>query len=269
MRTIHSYTLSTAAIRRVEACLKDILSWMHGNMLKQNADKTDVIVFTSERNSRLVSEISVTVGDSNIMSSSCVRNLSAWLDSRMDMERHVNSVCKSCFWQIRQISHIRQFLTTDATKSLVNSLVTSRLDYCNALLYGVPKTILNKLQTVQNTAARVVPRTSRFSHITPLLKELHWLPIQYRVQYKILIHTYKALHDQSPGYIKKLLNVHMPRRKLRYRNNHLVLEVPNSRTATYGDRSFAIAAPKLWNALPPGVRKCCTFCAFKKSLMTH
>ena len=213
---------------------------MHGNMLKQNVDKTEVIVFTSERNSRLVSEISVTVGDSNIKSSSsCVRNLGAWLDSRMDMEQHVNSVCKSCFGQIRQISHIGQFLSTDAKKSLVNSLVTSRLDYCNALLYGVPKTISSKLQNVQNTAARVVTRTSRFSHITPILKELHWLPIQYRVQYKILTHTYKALHGQSPGYIKKLLNVYMPRRNLRSQNNHLILEVPKSRTATYGDRSFA------------------------------
>ena len=149
------------------------------------------------------------------------------------MERHVNSVCKSCFGQIRQISHIRQFLTTDATKSLVNSHVTSRLD----LLYGVPKTILNKLQNVQNTAARVVTRTSRFSHITPILKELHWLPIQYRVQYKILTHTCKALHGQSPGYIKKLLNVYMPRRYSRSQNNHLILEVPKSRTATYSDRS--------------------------------
>ena len=136
-------------------------------------------MFTSERNARLVSEISVTVGDSNIKSSLCVRNLGAWLDSRMDMEWHVYSVFKSCFGQIRRISHIRQFLTTDATKFLVNSLVTSRLDYCNALLYGVPKTILNKLQNVQNTAARIVTRTSRFSHITPILKELHWLPIQY------------------------------------------------------------------------------------------
>ena len=166
-------------------------------MLKQNADKTEVIVFTS----RLVSEISVTIGDSNIKFSSCVKNLGAWLDSRMDMERHVNSVCKSCFGQIRQISHIRQFLTTDVTKSLVNSLVTSRLDYCNALLYGVPKTILNKLQNVQNTAARVVTRTSRFSHITPILKELHWLPIQYRVQYKILTRI-KHYMTNSQGTLK-------------------------------------------------------------------
>ena len=173
------------------------------------------------------------------------------------MERHVNSVCKFCFGQYGKL--VRQFLTTDAAKSLVNSLVTSRLDNCNALLYGVPKTILNKLPNIQNTAARVVTRTSSFSHITPILKELHWLPLQYRVQYKILTHTYKAPHDQSLGYIKKLLNVYMPRRNLRSQNNHLILEVPKSRTAIYGDRSFAIVAPKLWNALPPGVRECSTF----------
>ena len=184
-------------------------------MLKQNADKTEVIVFTSERNAGLVNGITVTVGDSNIKPSSCVRNLGAWLDSRMDMEQHVNLVCKSCFGQIRQIGHIRQYLTTDAAISIVNSLVTSRLDYCNALLSGVPKAILNKLQNTQNTAACVVTRTSRNCRITPILKELHWLPVQYRVQYKILTHTYKEIHDQSPVYIKELLYVYRPRRHLR------------------------------------------------------
>ena len=112
------------AIRRVEACLNNILAWVHDNMLKQNADKTEVIVFTSERNAGLVNDISVTVGVSDIKPSSCVRNLGAWLDSRMDIERHVNSVCKSCFEQIQQICDIRKYLTMDATKSLVNFLVT-------------------------------------------------------------------------------------------------------------------------------------------------
>ena len=241
------------AICRVEACLKDILAWMHGNMLKQNADKTEVIVFTSERNAGMVNDISVTVGDLDIKPSSYVRNLGAWLDSRVDMERHVNSVCKFCFGQIRQIGHIRKYLTMDATKSLVNSLVTSSLDYCNALFSGVPKTTLHKLQNVQNTAAVVVAKTSRSCHITPILKELHWLPVQYRIQYKNFTHTYKALHEQSPVYIKEFLQVYRPRRDLRSQSSPLILEVPRSRTVSYGDRSFAIIAPKLWIALPPGV----------------
>ena len=155
------------------------------------------------------------------------------------MERHVNSVCKSCFGQIRQIRH----LTMDATNYLVNYFVTSRLDYCNALLSGVLKTTINKLQNVQNTAARVVTKTSRYCHITPILKELHWLPVQYRGQYTILTHTYKALHEQSPVYIKELLQVYMPHRDLRSQNNPLILEVHRSRTVSYGDRSFAIIAP--------------------------
>ena len=240
---------------------------MHDNMLKQNADKTEVIVFTSERNAGLVNDISVTVGDSDIEPSSCVRKLGAWLDSRMDMERHVNSVCKSCFGQIRQIGRIRKYLTLDATKSLVNSLVTSRLDYCNALLSDVPKTTLNKLQNVQNTATRVVTKTPRYCHITPILKELHWLPVQYRIKYKILTHTYKALHEQSPVYIRELRQVYRQRRDLRSQNNPLILEVQRSRTVSYGDRSFAIIAQKLWNALPPGVRVCSTLCAFKQSFI--
>ena len=103
--------------------------------------------------------------------------------------------------------------------SLINGLVTSRIDYCNALLHGLPNTLINKLQRVQNTAARIITSTTRRSHITPVLKELHWLPVQYRIQYKIQIHTYNALHDRSPLYIKDMLNIYRPNRTLRSQNN--------------------------------------------------
>ena len=89
----------------------------------------------------------------------------------MNMDKHINTICRSGYMQLRQIGHIRKYLTTDATKSLVNSLVTSRLDHCNALLNGVPKTIVGRLQTLQNTAARIITRTSLYKHITPVLKE--------------------------------------------------------------------------------------------------
>jgi len=102
----------------------------------------------------------------------------------------------------------RQYLTIDATNSLVNSLVTSRIDYCNSLLNGIPKTTLNKL------TARLITRTSHRIHITPVLKDLHWLPIQYRIQFKRLVLVYKALQGQSPVYIRKLLQVYTPTRKL-------------------------------------------------------
>ena len=133
----------------------------------------------------------------------------------------------------------------------------------------MPNTVMKKMQNVQNTAARIVTRTSRYSHITPVLKELHWLPVQYRVQYKTLTTTYKALHGQSPEYIQNMLKVYSPQRNLRSKHNATTLVVPSCRTAMYGDRSFVTIAPKLWNSLPAGIRDCDTFASFKRALKTH
>ena len=202
----------------------------------------------------------------NVMS---VRNLGAFFDSQMNMESHVNSVCRACYSQLRQIGHIRQYLNSDATKSLVNSLVTSRLDYCNSLLFGLPKKTLNKLKIVQNTSARIITGTPRRHHITPVLKELHWIPVQHRIQFKILTYTFKALHGQAPDYIASLLDVYKPYRELRSGSNGTTLVVPKSRTKMYGDRSFMTVAPSLWNSLPSEIRSSSTISSFKKSLKTH
>jgi hypothetical protein len=256
-------------LQRIQSCLRDIISWMNVNMLKLNTDKTEVIMFSSPYNSKHIEDLSITVGDSKINQSVNVRNLGAIFDSNMNMEDHVNSVCRSCYAHLRQIGRIRKYLTIDASKQLVTSLVISRLDYCNALLYGVPQTLINKLQIVQNTAARIISRTSRYDHITPVLKELHWLPVQYRIQFKILTHTYKALNGKSPEYMEEMLCVYKPRRNLRSQNKALTLVIPKSKTVTYGDRRFEYAAPKLWNDLPSGVRDSSSLCSFKRALKTH
>ena len=152
---------------------------------------------------------------------------------------------------------------------LVNSLVTSRMDYCNGLLYGVPMTALKKLQTVQNTAARLISKTARHDHISPVLKDLHWLPVQQRIQFKILTLTFKAIHNLAPEYIKNLLQVYKFGRNLRSQSSSIRLVLPKSRYMTYGDRCFASAAPKLWNELPSIIRDCETLDSFKRSLKTH
>ena len=138
----------------------------------------------------------------------------------------------------------------------------------NALLNGIPNTILNKLQIVQNTGARIITRTSRQSHITPVIKGLHWLPVKYRVQYKILAYAYKALHGSSPIYIRNMIEVHRHVRNLRSTDT-LSLVLPKSRSVTYGNRSFVYTAPKLWNSLPVNVRNADTLGSFKKLLKTH
>ena len=256
------------ALHRIERCLTDIIAWMNTNMLKLNTDKTEVMLFTSKANAKYIDNISVNVSESLIKSTDRVRNLGAIFSSSMDMEQQINSVCRSAYVHLRNIGHIRKFLTVDATKALVNALVTSRLDYCNALLIGVPNTVLSKLQRVQNTAARIVTRTPRWNHITPVLKDLHWLPVYYRIKFKILTHTFKALSGQSPRYIKELLEVYRPVRDLRSQNSR-TLVVPKTRTNQYGNRSFKFAAPNLWNSLPSSIRNATNLDTFKKMLKTH
>jgi hypothetical protein len=136
------------------------------------------MLFSSKNNLKHVENMTIMVGETSILASNdSIRNLGAHFTPQMDMEKHVNTVCRSAYHQLRNIGRIRKYLTTDATKTLVNCLVISKLDYCNSLLFGIPKLTVNKLQRVQNTAARIITKTPRHDHITPVLKELHWLPI--------------------------------------------------------------------------------------------
>jgi len=183
------------------------------------------------------------------------------------MEKHVSTVERSCYHQIHLISKIRRYITTEACKVLIQALVTSRLDYANALLYGVPQCLISKLQRLQNCAARLLTGTSQREHITPTLISLHWLPIEYRPKYKVLLHTYKALHDLSPVYISEMVQRYHPSRALRSTGQNLLM-VPKVRTS-YGKRSFRSAAPALWNDLPPDIRQAESLYIFKRKLKTH
>ena len=208
------------------------------------------------------------IGESIIQPSTTARNLGVIFDQHLDMEAHVNALCKSCYGHLRRIGHIRKYLTTEATQLLVHSFVTSRLDNGNSLLYGLPDTLLAKLQLVQNTAARIVSRTRPCDHITPVLQKLHWLPVKQRVSFKILTLTHKAIHGLAPEYISELLHHYQPQRTLRS-SSQLLLEVPRTRLTNYGRRSFSHAAPTLWNDLPVSLRNIETLGAFKSNLKTY
>jgi hypothetical protein len=160
------------------------------------------------------------------------------------------------------------YFTDDACKTLVNSLVISRLDYGNALLYGVNASILSKLQRVQNTAARLISRKRKHEHITPVLVSLHWLPVQYRIKYKILLYTFKALNNLAPVYLQELVNAYQPTRALRSEDLQL-LKAPRIRTKTYGERRLDKSAATLWNSLPQNIRHVQSVSIFKKLLKTH
>ena len=189
---------------------------MHDNMLVLNDSKTEVIRFSSKFCSRdRPWECDVQVGDVSVHSSSTVRDLGVTFDVSMTMASHVAGLCKSASFALWRISKIRNFLDQGSTERLVHAFVTSRLDYCNSLLYGLPNYQISKLQSIQNAAARLVTRTRKTEHITPLLRRLHWLPLQKRVEFKILCLTYKVLNDMAPVYLRELLNIRSSGRTLR------------------------------------------------------
>ncbi len=143
---------------------------------------------------------------------------------------------------------------------------------CNALLGGCPASSINKLQVVQNAAARVLTRSRKYDHITPILQSLHWLPIKYCISYKILLLTYKPLNGLAPAYLTSLLSRYNPSRSLRSQNSGLLV-VPRIEKSTKGGRAFSYLAPKLWNSLPDNggfsVWGSDTLSLFKSRLKTH
>lgn len=185
----------------------------------------------------------------------------------MQLHQHVNTITKSAYFQLSRIGRIRKYLTPNATKSLVHALVISRMDYCNAALYGLPDHLLRKLQRVQNNAARLITLTHRNDHISPVLQTLHWLPVEERITYKVLLLTFKALHGLAPVYLSDLLKPYTPSRSLRSVGQNLLQE-PDYRLKTYGARSFQCAAPRLWNLLPYNIRTITDFGIFKNSVKT-
>ena len=178
------------------------------------------------------------------------------------------SVCKSALFHLRNIVKIREYLTVESTKALIQAFVTCRLDNCNSLLTGSPKYLIAKLQRIQNCAARLVAKQPRAAHISPVLKSLHWLPVEHRITFKVLLLTYKAINNLAPSYLSHLLVHYNPTRSLRSAEKYL-LEVPKVRLKTYGERAFSVAAPKLWNALPLDIKLSPSVPVFKSRLKTH
>lgn len=253
---------------RLEKCSQDISNWMSNNLLKLNQDKTELIIFTTKFQSRNVPVLQLKVGESVINSVNSVRNLGIHFDSFLTMEKQVSYIIKTCNYHLRNIGRIRGFISTDACKTLVNSLVTSRLDYGNSLLFNVNKGSMDKLQKIQNTTARLVTKTRKRDHITPILADLHWLPVEFRPKYKILVFTYLTIHGFAPEYLQELVTIRKINRTLRS-DGSLSLILPRVRTGTYGERQFSFAAPYLWNSLPVRIRQAKSVQCFKKQLKTY
>ena len=263
-----SKTAQFSAKDRIEKCISAVSSWMTANRLKLNSDKTEFIMIGTKRQLAKMNFGSITIDNETIKSRPAVRILGVIFDSEMKMNAHVTQTVRKCYGKIREIASIRRYITFQVAQTLVQSMVMSHLDYGNSLLYGISEHLLTKLQRVQNAAARVILGYTKYDHITPGLVKLHWLPIKYRILFKIAMITYKVLSTNQPKYLRQLLVFQNNKRSLRSGNENL-LKVPKTKLKTAGDRSFALAAPTIWNSLPKTVKEAPSLPLFKKELKTY
>ena len=256
-------------IGKLECCLSDIYTWMSQNKLKLNADKTEILVLGTPNQRAKISVPSITINGVQVqVLNKPVGNLGAVFDPSMNMSAHVSKVVKSANYHLRNIGRIRKYLTRESAKNATISLVTSRLDYCNGLLCGISEGLILKLQRVQNNAARMITGTKKYDHITPVLRDLHWLQIKQRIQFKVLLLVYKCIRGTAPSYLRDLLIRHDPPRTLRSSSKDL-LYIPKTNLITYGDRAFSVYAPNAWNELPNDIKAAENIAIFKRQLKTH
>ena len=205
--------------------------------------KLNLVIGTRHQLSKLSSSV-FHVGDHLINPSVRVRNLGSVFDNSLSMDSHITQLCKTAFYHIHNIRKISTYLSRESLKTLVHAFVTFRLDYCNSLFYGLPKCHIRRLQRVQNAAARLVTSTRKYDHITPVLYNLHCQPVFYRIYFKILNLTFKAIHNMSPSYISNLVSIKPCSAYSLRSNSSLILDRPKWRIlSTLGARSFYAAPP--------------------------
>ncbi|KAF7239530.1 putative RNA-directed DNA polymerase from transposon BS [Varanus komodoensis] len=232
------------AVAILNWCLAEVMGWMRANKLKLNPDKTDVL---------LVGGLAFGEGELNLVLNGVAfplrdnfRSLGVLLDPELSLEAQLTAAARSAFLQLWLIHQLRPYLEYDCLATVTHALVTSRLDFCNALYVGLPLKTVRILQLVQNRAARLLTGTGRYVHMTPVLRQLHWLPIEVRAQFKVLVMTYKALNGLGPGYLKERLHPYMPSCPLRSAGEALLREpsVKEIRRVATRRRAFSAVAPK-------------------------
>jgi len=256
---------SDVKLEALSSNLDIVHSWFVSNRLTLNPSKTEYLIIGTRQQRAKLTSTTLNFADTQLNPVLSARNLGVTFDLEMSLESHISKICQTSYRHIRQIRKVRHFLDTNSAILLSNSLVSSRLDYCNSLYFGLPDCLLDRLQHVQNSLARVViPTVNRFDHITPTLKRLHWLPVQKRIQFKIATLTFKILHNNQPSYLRDLINLHIPSRALRSGSKQL-LDLPFIKSAN-GRRSFSFASPTVWNSLLESIKSSKSLLSFRKEL---
>lgn len=253
-------------------CADAVTRWHLENSLLLNPSKTEALVTGSRQQVAKFDNTSTAIrfADTVVECSKTVRILGVTIDKFLTFDNHITNIVQSCNYHIRSLRHIRHLIDHETANTLACSIVASRLDYCNAVLYGVTDRNYKRLQRVQNSLARVVCNAPYRSPSLPLLKSLHWLPIEQRIEYKIATMTYKLRLHHQPSYLFELIGDYRPVRCLRSSSLALMTLPPlgGSRTQTAA-RAFRLASPKIWNSLPVAVRESTSLSTFCRLLKGH
>ena len=250
----------------IESCISNIQKWMNNNFLKLNPEKTELIIIGKKNAIKHLPVVNINAEGKLITSTQTLKSLGVILNSTLTMEEFVSQKCQSAGMYLRRLSKVRKCLSFNATHTLLNAFVLGRIDYCNSLLIGISGYLISRLQRVQNWAIRVLFKLSRYDHITFYYTEVHWLPINQRINFKILLLTYKSINGHNPSYLKDLFSSYVPGRDLRSAEG-MLLTKPKMLTSI-GERAISYQGPLLWNELPDYIKKANSIDNFKKKLKT-
>ena len=239
--------------------------WLTLNRVQLNIVKCILLYATTSSNADRIDPMPLQVGPALVQPTQEATNLGVVMDSHLTMAAHVRRTCRAALFHLSRINKIRRFLDFFSAKCVVNALVISRLDYCNALYLGLSDDLLKRLQRVLNAAARTIFNLRRRDPISQHLKSLGWLPISERAKFKVACLSFRCLYGTAPLYLSSLLTPHVPTRDLRSSNKNLLVTNP-FRLVKYGKRAFSRSAPLLWNSLPDSVRLSPTLSSFRSRL---
>ena len=243
--------------------------WMDSMRLKLNPDKTEFVIFGSPPQMKKVKCEHIELLSDTIKRSDVVKCLGTLLDSNLNFKQHVIQKCRMAMFNLKRICSIRKNLTRESCEILANGLILSHLDYNNSVLIGLPLVTIKHMQRIQNLAAKLILKRGKYDSARGALKELHWLPIKLRIEFKICCIMHKCTYGQAPLYLKNLLTETSPNLRLRsgqYKGVKYL--VPFVKKKTHAERSFSVMGPKLWNALPDNLRLSENYDTFKCHLKT-
>ena len=243
---------------------------MSSNRLRLNADKTQFIWLGT---SHFLGKRDMPTVNSILQSTDVVNNLGVYLDPGLVMDRQVSKLCQVCYFHLRRLWTVRRSLTKESLLTLVHAFVMSRVDHCNGLLFDSHSYLLDRLQSVLNSAARLVLSISKFSNISAAIHdELHWLPIRRRIDFKIALMVRHCMVGTAPEYLMELCHpvCSAVGRQYLQSASRGDLIVPRFRLQAFGHRAFAISGPQIWNSLPLKIRQSRdNLLLFKKKLIAH